>query len=677
MAEKKADKKTDKEGRLIGVVIPVGALRTEKSIGVGEFSDLAEFGALCVKMGIGLIQLLPVNDTGSQSSPYFALTAFALHPLYIRIGDLPESDGYEAAIQAIKEKHFNAVRFSHEAVYRDKMGLLRTIYDANKDKIAASSTLKTWIEANPWVKPYAVFRRIKEANAEKSWVEWNIPDATVAHTSALRINELWKDPSLMDEHLFWAWIQMALDTQFSAAVASLAGLGIKLLGDLPILMNEDSCDVWAHQKIFNLHLSAGAPPDMYSPEGQNWGFPIYDWKAQTKDNYAWWKDRLKVAEKYFQAYRIDHVLGFFRIWASRREDKSALMGRYVPSIPITAKDFEELRFDSSRIRWVCEPHIQTGEIWDAVKEGWNGGEGELNDAVRKVFESALNRIGDEELWLFRENIRGEKDIAALDIHPGAKTFLLKSWENRIFFEYEKGEYFPVWNYIKSRAYASLSEEEKKLIKTLLEKHRLDSEKIWEVEGKKLLSVLTSSTSMLPCAEDLGAVPPCVPKVLAQLNILGLRVVRWHREWAKEGQPYIPFEDYPELSICTPAVHDSSCLREWWDREADQKLFAGFLGVPSLPKVYNPGTARIILTKIASAVSRFRVFQIQDLLHLSNHWYAADAASERINVPGTDNTFNWTYRLPALISELAKDEDLIRAVSELAAVKPAVQKKAKK
>jgi len=666
-----AEKKTGAEGRLIGTVIPVGALRTEKSIGVGEFSDLAEFGALCAKMGVGLIQLLPVNDTGFQSSPYSALTAFGLHPLYIRIGDLPESDGYESNIQAIKEKHNNAVRFSHEGVLKDKMDLLKKIYQSSKEKIAASSTLKTWIKANPWVKPYAVFRRLKEANAQKSWIEWNGPD-----TDPSKIDAFWNDSSLMSEHLFWAWIQMALDTQFSAAVASLAGLGIKLLGDLPILMNEDSCDVWAHQKIFNINLSAGAPPDMYSPDGQNWGFPIYNWQAQSKDGYSWWKDRLKAAEKYYQAYRIDHVLGFFRIWASRREDNSSLLGRFVPYIPVTAKDFEELRFDQGRIRWLCQPHIPTGEIWDAIKAEWNGDEGGLNAAVNRVFEFALERIGSEELWLFSKSIRGEKDIAALDIHSAAKAFLLKAWGNRVFFEHNPGEYYPLWYYANSRAYASLSEEEKKSLEALLEKHRLDSEKIWEVEGKKLLSVLTSSSSMLPCAEDLGAVPHCVPKVLTQLKILGLRVVRWHREWDKEGQPYIPFEDYPELSVCTPAVHDSSCLREWWDREADQQRFAGLIGVPSLPKVYNPGTARVILSKIASAASRFRIFQIQDLLHLSNLWYAADAAAERINVPGTDNTFNWTYRLPAPISELAKDEGLIRVVSELAAVKPAVKKKAK-
>ena len=662
----------EKDGRLIGAVVPVGALKSEKSIGVGEFPDLVEFGAFCVKMGIGLVQVLPVNDTGYQSSPYSALTAFGLNPIYLRIGDMAEAAGYEAEIESIKEKFNSVVRFPYEAILRTKMDLLRKIYGENKGKIAASNDLKTWIETNSWVKPYAVFRRLKEANGEKSWREWQTKQ-TPAELFAS-----WEDPALADEHFFWVWLQFALDAQFSAAAISLKELGICLMGDIPILMNEDSCDVWMHTELFNLNLLAGAPPDMYSPEGQNWGFPIYNWQAHSKDDFSWWKGRLKVAEKYYQAYRIDHVLGFFRIWAAGRENNTALLGRYVPYIPINPNDFKDLNFDKGRIRWICEPHILTGEVWDALRSGWGQAqsEEEITAAALRVFDLALERVGEEELWLFKNSIKGEKDIAALDIHSAAKNFLLKTWSNRIFFEAAPDQFFPAWYYRQSRAYASLAEEEKKHLEALLEKRSFDSEKIWAEEGQRLLSVLTASSSMLPCAEDLGAVPDCVPKVLSQLGILGLRVVRWHREWFKDGQPYISFEDYPELSVCTPAVHDSSCLREWWDTEADQLQFSGFIGVPSLPKVYNPGTARIILNKVASAASRFRVFQIQDLLHLSSKWYAEDPASERINTPGTTNDFNWTYRLPSTISELMKDDDLIRAVSELAAIKPAVKKKPK-
>jgi 4-alpha-glucanotransferase len=443
-------------------------------------------------------------------------------------------------------------------------------------------------------------------------------------------------------------------------------------------MNEDSCDVWAHPEIFISELSAGAPPDMYSPEGQNWGFPIYNWQAQSKNGYAWWKSRLAAAEKYYQAYRIDHVLGFFRIWASSRRDYSSALGRFVPYNPITVKDLTALGFDEARIRWLSQPHIPTGEVWDALRNNWGGPfeESDIAAEAEKVFSKALDRIGSEELWLFKKNIKGEKDIDALDLHPAIRGSLFQAWQNRLFLEYEKGHFFPVWYYRNSRAYDSLSDGEKQELEALLGERQADSEQDWEIKGKELLTVLAGSSKMLPCAEDLGAVPDCVPRVLTKLKILGLRVVRWFRRWDQDGQPYIPLEEYPELSVCTPAVHDSSTVREWWEREADQGQFSGFLGFPSLPRVYNPGTAKAVLHKIASAASRFRVFQVQDLLHLSSKWYAEDPAAERVNVPGSYNEFNWTYRLPASIAEIGKDSDLVNAVEELCRIKPAAGKKEK-
>jgi 4-alpha-glucanotransferase len=666
-----AQKKSGFEQPLIGTVVPVGALRGERSLGVGEFPDLVEFAGFCVRMGIGLIQILPVNDTGYESSPYSALTAFALNPLYLRIGDLSEATRFTSQLAELGGNFDKETRFPYQRILRAKMKILREIYAANEKDIAGrakpGASLGLWIEKHPWIKEYAIFRRLKEANGERSWKEWP------AHTrvSAADIEALWNDGQFRSEHLFWAWLQEALDKQFSLAAKSIAGMGIILEGDLPILMNEDSCDVWAHPEYFHGELSAGAPPDMYSPEGQNWGFPIYNWQAQSKDDYIWWRNRLKAAEQYYRAYRIDHVLGFFRIWACRREDISAALGRFIPAVPINKKDFDDLGFDSGRVRWVSRPHIPTGEVWDSLRQNWGGAyqEADIAAEAQRVFSQALDRIGDEELWLFKDSIGGERDIQALNLHPAAAAYLLRAWANRIFLEYEKGLYAPLWYYRNSRAYASLSGDEQSRLEALLEKRQADSERIWAAGGKKLLSLLIASSSMLPCAEDLGAVPDCVPQVLAKLKILGLRVIRWFRDWEKEGQPYIPFNEYPELSVCTPAVHDSSTLREWWDREADQQLFAGFIGFPSLPRVFNPGTAKIILHKAAAAKSRFRVFQIQDLLHLSPRWYAPDPASERINVPGTYNEFNWTYRLPASIGELAKDEDLIKAVKELSEIKP--------
>jgi len=659
--------------RLIGTVIPVGALRSKNGIGVGEFSDLCDFAVLCKKMKIGLIQILPVNDTGFESSPYSSLTAFGLHPLYLRIEALEEfasaDNSIKKRIKTAKEKFDKKTRFSHYGILKEKLDICRAIYSVNKTDImkkADNGNIASWIEKNSWVKEYAVYRRLKELNEGKSWKEWK----EYSDVTPQQIETLWKNDSMEEEHIFWVWLQYALDIQFSAAAKKIADAGIVLEGDLPILMNEDSCDVWAHPENFIKELSAGAPPDMYSPEGQNWGFPIYNWEAQEKDNFKWWKGRLAVAEKYYNAYRIDHVLGFFRIWASSHSDYSSSLGRYVPYTPVTAGDLKKIGFDKDRIRWISRPHIPTGEVWDALKNNWGGQftDDEVAKEANKVFSKVLDRVSKEELWLFKKNIKGEKDINALEIHQAARNYLMKKWKDRVLLEYEKGKFFPIWYHKNSSAYSTLSENEKRDFEELLDKRNKRSEKTWMTLGMKLLSVLVQSSSMLPCAEDLGAVPACVPKVLTKLKILGLRVTRWFRVWEREGQPFIPFAEYPKLSVCTPAVHDSSTVREWWEKEADQRQFTNFIGVPSLSKVYNPGTAKIILSKTAASHSRFRVFQIQDLLHLSNNWYSPNPADERINVPGTANEFNWTYRLPATIQEIAKDKELILCVRELGKLK---------
>ena len=343
----------------------------------------------------------------------------------------------------------------------------------------------------------------------------------------------------------------------------------------------------------------------------------------------------------------------------------------MPYNPITSGDLRKLGFDKGRIRWISQPHIHTGEIWDALKNNWgsNYNENDIKNAANKVFSKALVQLNNEELWLFKKKINGEKDIDALSLHPAARNYLMSKWKDRAFLEYAKGKFAPLWYSKDTTAYKSFSENEKKELDILLAKRYKKSEKIWAEQGMKLLGKLAESSSMLPCAEDLGAVPACVPKVLSKLKILGLRVIRWHCAWDKEGSPFIPFEEYPQLSVCTPAVHDSSTVRQWWEKEVNQSQFSGFLGVPSLPRIYNPGTAKIILSKAATARSRLRVFQIQDILHLSNNWYSENPDDERINIPGTANDFNWTYRLPATIKEIAKDKELLLAAAELSKIKP--------
>jgi 4-alpha-glucanotransferase len=625
-----------------------------------------EFAQLCKKLDIKLIQILPVNDTGYESSPYSALSAFALNPLYLRIGDLDEAPDYKSELDAIGAKFNDCVRFPHYEIIKAKMKLLRKIFFENSGKIERDTVINVWLKKNEWVKTYAVFRRLKEANEEKSWKEWK----TFRKAGAKDIETLWNDPAHKGEHLFWVWLQMNLDKQFKAAADAVANMDIILKGDIPILMNLDSCDVWEHPEYFHQNLSAGAPPDMYSPEGQNWGFPIYNWTAQAKNDYVWWRARIKATEKYYKAFRIDHILGFFRIWATNRRYASAKMGRFVPYTPIKKQDLLTLGFDEPRIHWLTLPHIPTHEVWDAIHRQ---GACTEND-VHRVFALALDRIGNEELWLFKKTIKYDVDINALDIVPAGKAYLINELSNRVFLEYDTDVYSCIWTYRNSRQYASLSGEERARLESFLAERNEIAEKRWEKGANNILSVLTEDSSMVACAEDLGVQTKCVPRVLNKLNIFSLKVVRWERDWGVDGDPYIPYGEYPELSVCTTSVHDSTTLRQWWNGEAGQELFAAFNGAPSLPKSYNPGTARTFLRQAASAGSRWRIFPFIDLLHLMPRWYAEDPDSERINVPGTSNEFNWTWRLPASIEEIGADAGLMTAIKELNTIPAAPRQK---
>jgi 4-alpha-glucanotransferase len=648
--------------RRLGVVAPLAALRGGDSIGIGEFPDLVEFAALAKKAGLGLIQLLPVNDSGYDASPYFALTAFALNPVYIKIGAIPEAGGFEAELAAIRAKYDHYERFDYYGIARAKIGLLRKIFAKHEDAILKSAelgALASWVADNDWVMAFSVYRCLKERNGEASWKDWQ----EHRHVDRQFIQKFYGEGGA--SVVFWVWLQFIADSQFRAAAGEVAKLDIILEGDLPILMNVDSADAWSSPEYFNQELSAGAPPDMYSAEGQNWGFPTYDWDALEKSDFSFWKLRLKTAERYYSAYRIDHVLGFFRIWATDRVNISAAAGRMSPSIPVTRGELTKLGFGAERIRWLSRPHVPTEEIMGTVQG--NAGE------ARPAFDLALDRVGNEDLYVFRDSIKGEREIRSMYISDRLKDYLCWAFKNRTFNEAAAGEFYPMWLYRDSRAWKTLSEDEIAELDGLIQEKSRKSEVIWEMEGAKVLAMLKSASKMLPCAEDLGAVPDCVPKTLADLGILGLRVVRWARRYGEPGDPYIPLSSYPELSVCTGAVHDSSTIREWWEREADQAKFSAFLGLPAIAGKYNPGAARTILLALAGAASRFRVFQVQDLLHLSSRWYARESSSERVNVPGSYNNFNWTYRLPAPLSELAADAAFIEGVRELSTTQPAAKK----
>jgi 4-alpha-glucanotransferase len=661
--------------RLSGLVFPLSAIRGDASPGCGEFPDLTRAAELASTWGFDLIQLLPVNDSGFQNSPYSALSAFALHPIYLRIGDLPElaagetgpvghaAAGLSVEADALVRRFSGAERVPHEALLGAKLGLLRRIWSCASEgegpaRLALSSELDAWIAANPWSKSYAAFVALKTLNSERPWWEWTShKDPTAAD-----IESLWGDRALASELRFWAWLQMRAGGQFRGAAEYLAGKGIALMGDIPILMNADSADVWARRDCFRLELSAGAPPDMYSSLGQNWGFPIYDWEALERQSYGFWAERLAEADRYYSCYRIDHVLGFFRIWALSERESTGAIGRFVPDVPVSRGDLEALGFAPERIRWMSRPHVPTWRLVQAAGES----------AAKGAASAALERIGEEELFLFKDSVRGGKDIEALpSISPAARDCLLTAWRDRALFEYAPGSFVPTFDRSASTCWPTLSDQERDKLETLFRAKRVQAEELWARTGKSLLGAIARTVPMLPCAEDLGSVPDCVPKVLEDLGILGLRVLRWTRRWNEVGQPYLPVADYPELSVACPSVHDSSSIREWWEAEADReetwRFASASLGRDLGPCPTKLGTeqAASLLELLARSSSRIAVYPIQDILALSEKLRPVDPKSERINVPGTVGIGNWSYRVPASVEEILADRKLSTKVRSLA------------
>lgn len=640
--------------KTFGTVIPLGALRTEKCPAIGEFSSLKAFASFCKQCGIRMIQLLPVNDSGTQSSPYSALSAFALHPIYIT---LSEVEGYKELIK--KNPDFqnacnwllsqkDKARYDYQGILNTKNYILRTLYEETDifKKGKLPQEIEKWVSSNSWVKPYSVYKNLKWKYMQKSWKEWPKQDRFL---SKEEIISRFDDTELVKEHFFYIWQQYIADAQFSDAVKACKKEGLSLKGDLPILMNEDSCDAWFNPDFFNQKLRAGSPADGDNPTGQNWGFPTYNWTALAKDDYSWWISRLKSAEKYYDAYRLDHILGFFRIWAIPETEANALNGHTEPCATFKAADLEKLGFGKDRIRWLSKPHIPT-KLIDNIT--WN------HDMSVKILETFCNRIGNEDLWLFKDNftprLMYDTDISEFctsEAQNCIKEILNNKWSDRCFVEPAKNKLYFSWIYQNSTAWKTLNNEEKEKLNTLHEQLEVKQNKLWKKSADEILSKLTSSVEMVPCGEDLGVGLSCVAPVMKKNNILGLKVVRWCREWDKEGQPFFPVKKYEPLSVCTTSVHDSSTLREWAETETEDKKFT-------------PAIAAKLLKNASKASSIYFIPPLQDLLYMDKKLWLKKAKDERINIPGTVTDFNWTYRLPCTVEELCKNDVLIEKIKGL-------------
>ena len=658
-----------------GIVVPLSALYTKDCPSCGDFLALKDLADFCKKAGFSIVQLLPVNDTGTQSSPYSGLSAFALHPLFIRINALPEfaaamkgNKAFATAYKAFEKEFGYKKRFDYDAVLGEKTKLLHLLFNYiekknSKDEAEANKLnkeLAKFVRSNQWIIPYAVFKNIKDENMQASWKSW---DESIQKLSYDQIKLKWQNKAKKSSHDFFVWCQLRASEQFKEGAESLRAKKIILKGDIPILMNEDSVDCWTYPEFFRQELRAGSPPDGGNPMGQNWGFPTYDWDRLEADEFTWWKDRIKTSAQYYDAFRIDHILGFFRIWASKENETTAYLGHTIPYADFTRKTLNELGFDDDRIKWISEPHIPTGTIESIT---WN------HDEATAVLEKVCDRVKTEELWTFKKEIDGDKEIYAMNFfedegkNNAVKNALAEKWRDRSLIQIKKDRFIKVYAFENSTAWKTLSGEEQEKLRKLFEEIEVKENKLWEKQATTTLSAIVHASDMIPCAEDLGVNLPVMPEVLKKLDILSLKVIRWTRQWDKPGQPYIAFEDYPELSVATTSVHDSTTLRQWWNQEKDSVwAFLNSIKEEKKPdgnSAFTPEIAEYVHRQLAKCRSALLINPLQDYLFLEHCFFLENENDERINIPGSVNTFNWTYRIPVTIKEISENKSLLSKIN---------------
>src|SRR5665213_497697 len=614
-----------------GVAVPVFSLRSENSFGAGEFADLKPLADWGQKIGLKLIQLLPINDTSAthtwkDSYPYAAISAFALHPLYLNLADVasPKNKKLLPALEPERQRLNALDSMDYEAVMQAKLDFLKTIFPSQKAATFRAREYKKFFAENEhWLVPYAAFCLLRDQFGTADFNRW--PEH---HTfDAEKIRALAQDNDAIAFHYF---VQHHLHLQLTDATAHVHAAGLVLKGDLAIGVSRHGADAWQQPELFHLDMQAGAPPDPFSAKGQNWGFPTYNWPRMAADGFAWWKQRLAQMGNYFDAFRIDHILGFFRIWSSPAHAVEGILGYFVPAIAIEPAEFSArgISFDRDRL---TKPFIT-----DTVLREIFGGDAEL---VRREF-LIKNDAGNYSLKPeFATQRQVENYFAVLeqnDRHAKLKHGLFDLIRNVILLEVEGKFHFRFAMEHTSSFKNLLADAQTKLRDLYVDYFFRRQDSFWMREAMQKLPALKRVTDMLICGEDLGLVPTCVPEVMRDLGFLSLEIQRMPKAIDVEfSRP----ADAPYLSVVTPSTHDMSTIRGWWeeDQELTQKFFNHELGLPgAAPREATAEIVAAVVRQHLASPAMWSIFQLQDLLGLNSSFRRASVASERINMPAIPN-----------------------------------------
>ncbi len=638
-----------------GIAIPVFSLRSSKSLGVGEFTDINLLVDWAEKVSLRMIQLLPVNDTTSthtkaDSYPYAAISAFALHPIYASIETIAGKKHAKKIKSYLSRKdELNAsAGVDYEAVMELKWDALTALYQSMKDEVFQEAAYGNFfVENMSWLVPYAAYSFLRD--------KFGSPDASTwgkyASFNDLLINELCAPGAEnFDAIALHYFIQYQLHCQLKNAHDYANSKGIILKGDIAIGVHRNGADTWTQPGLYNLDMQAGAPPDDFAVKGQNWGFPTYNWETMKSDGFAWWRQRFQQMANYFDAFRIDHILGFFRIWSIPHHAIEGIMGRFVPAIPVSRHEFEQrgVYIDNNRF---CKPYIT-----DAIIR-------QMASHLETTVQHFLEPNGDS-TYRFKSNFdtqRKIEDYFHTEQCEYAETELKQLLFNLhsnvlLWHDAEQKECFHFrFNAAKTLSFQHLDAHTQHQLFALYDDyfyHR--QEHIWKHEALEKLPALKLCTDMLICGEDLGMVPQSVPAVMSSLGFLSMEVQRMPKQL---NTPFFDPGNAHYLSVVTPSTHDMSTIREWWleDQHKTQQFYNqqlcqhGFAPAEATSQV-----VRSVLLQHLASPAMWSVFQLQDLLAMNDGLRLEDPCAERINIPGDPNHY-WRFRMHLPIEELIKND----------------------
>lgn len=637
----------------VGCVIPVFSLRSKGSFGIGDFGDLKTCIRWAADTGLKAIQLLPINDTTREgtwhdSYPYNGISVFALHPIYLDPREWKNSQAYAAYVK--EAAYLNSLDdIDYEKVYHLKSAFTRALFEEIGAGVVRNTEFKHFVSDNEyWLKGYAEFCTYRDYYHTANFRDW--PHEGIQYEDLTELH-------LTDQVLYHEFVQYLLHLQMSAAHTEARQLGVILKGDIPIGICPDSVPAWINGSLFHFDGQAGAPPDDFAVHGQNWGFPTYNWEEMAKDNYQWWQMRLQHMEKYFDAYRIDHVLGFFRIWEIPSQHLYGVLGHFRPALPYSETEIRGFGYGAD---------IQKYTLPYLTQES-------LNKLVEDFGEKVLTEYFEpyEDGYVLKAPYRSQKEIMRCVSDEILRTKLMDLAAEVLFIpDPDNGElYHPRISAQLSQVFQTLTPSDKDAFNRLYDHFfYFRHNQFWADEAMKKLPVITNSTdkksdlphlypldnhSMLACAEDLGMVPASVKGVLERLQILSLEIQRMPKEY---GLRFGRLEHNPYLSVATIATHDMPPFRLWWkeNREQTQTFWSEALEHEGeAPVEATPEICEEVVSKHIQSPSMLCLLALQDLLAISPTLRSAHPEKEQINIPADPNHY-WRYRMHLNLEDLVQN-----------------------